>query len=865
MGELIIVCVDAEFAVLNSLQEDLNPNEGCIVAIASGLDQALTLLQASLTPTTPVALVTAQQIDLNQDIAHVSEYLQQLPWQPNLLLIRHTCIDAMARTMSSLGHHTVAVQSASDWQGTLAITLFQQLRCRPIRSFYPLRHHSTPLAELDPTVLVQTDDVRQFPSPDHHLSVQDLEILNRDRVDMLMKHHLAELIAWQSRYEAAGQASGQILYEWNGETDQNTWGPNTEQILGYTANEMPITLKDWLALMHPSDRPIVASKIESTIAARASFKAEYRLQHKDGGYIWVEDRSQFLPSCAGDQMRAVGFIADISSRKQAAAALQASEAQFRKLVENLQVGVLLQGPQAEILICNSKALDLLGLTEDQLLGRTSFDPDWNVIHEDGSPFPGSDHPVPQAIATRQPIRNVVMGVYRPNQGDRIWLLVNADPQIDPDGNVYQVLCTFSDISDRKRIESELQQAKEAAEAANLAKGAFLTNMSHELRTPLNAVLGFTQLLDSDPSLNAQQREYLGIILRSGEHLLKLINDVLEMSKIDAGRITLEESEFDLSSLLTSLVEMLQLKAASKSLQLNLELAATIPRYIRTDEKKLRQILVNLLSNAIKFTDVGSVTLRVRGRTTPSIQNETIQNGAIAYPSPNPIYEIEFEVEDTGPGIATTDMPHLFDAFVQTSVGQQSGQGTGLGLTISRRFVELMGGEITVESQVQQGALFRFYIPVQVNQPPPLQAQPETGHIVGLQPGEPICRILVVEDQVTNRMLVTRLLSKIGFEVEEATNGEEAIAQYQRWLPHLILMDMQMPVMDGYEATRIIHQWCAEVNQPSPKIVALTASVFEEQRSPILEAGCDDVVSKPFRVKNLLLTIGKHLGVHYIYG
>ncbi|MDX2217110.1 MAG: response regulator [Oculatellaceae cyanobacterium bins.114] len=854
MGELILICVDDEFAVLDSLKDELKKNEGFIVKIALGLENALILLQSSVHPIQSAVLITADQIIPDIDLKKILEHLQHLPHEPNLLLL-HTRLEVFETPMRFMGQPFYMPQTQSLWvcQEMLATTLLYELRWRKLDLQNRLLHHQCQTLMASNTELEQQVCDRS--------QALEQEIGNREQAEALMRQHLAELLEWQSRYEAAGQASGQILYEWDGDADHNTWGPNTEPILGYTVTEMPVNLQDWLALVHPSDRSILTSMIESTITARASFRAEYRLRRKDGTYVWVEDRSQFLPSRAGHRMRAVGFIADISSRKQVAAALQASEAQFRKLVKNLQVGVLLQGPDAEILICNSKALDLLGLTEDQLLGRTSFDPEWNVIHENGLPFPGSCHPVPQAIATRQPVRNVVMGVYRPQQGDRIWLLVNADPQLDTNGNVHQVLCTFSDISDRKRIESELQQAKEAAEAANLAKGAFLTNMSHELRTPLNAVLGFTQMLDSEPGLNAQQRQYLGIILRSGEHLLKLINDVLEMAKIDAGRVTLEEIEFDLFGLLNNLIEMLQLKAASKHLRLHLQLASDIPHYIKADEKKLRQVLVNLLSNAVKFTDLGSVTLRVKRAERLSTDSRFTSDQT----SPPPTSDvIEFEVEDTGPGIATAEMSQLFEAFVQTSVGQQSGQGTGLGLAISRRFVELMGGEMAVQSTTQQGATFWFRIPVQVIQLQPPQPQQEVGPIVGLQPGQPSYRILVVEDQITNRMLVTRLLSKVGFEVEEATNGQEAIALYQRWLPHLILMDMQMPVMDGYEATRAIRQWVAETHHPNPKIVALTASVFEEQRSQILEAGCDDVVPKPFKVKTLFLTIAHHLGARYLH-
>lgn len=852
MNDLIVVCADDEVAVLEHLKRKLQPNDGCRVEMTLGLDEALTLLQAWLSQSSSVVLITVDEIVPEMAVNELHGRIQRSPHSPNLLWIQGTSLDALQQTLHpnhSPFNRFSASSQPDQWQ--MVEALLYQLRLSKLETQNrSLQQTNQKLMELATVLEEQICD---------RSSALNEEIRNREQTEILMQQHLTELTEWQSRYETAGQASGQILYEWDAETDSSTWGPNTEVILGYTVGEMPRTLGDWLTLIHPDDRPVIAAKADQVITARASFRAEYRVQRKDGSYIWVEDRSQFLPSDANALMRSVGFINDISSRKQVAIALQESEAQFRTLVENLQVGVLLQGPNAEILISNSKALDLLGLTEDQLLGRTSFDPDWNVIHENGLPFPGSEHPVPQAIATRQPIRNVVMGVYRPAPGDRIWLLVNADPQLNEQGDVHQVLCTFSDISDRKRIELELQQAKESAEAANLAKGAFLTNMSHELRTPLNAVLGFTQMLDADPNLNGQQREYLNIILRSGEHLLKLINDVLEMSKIDAGRVTLEETEFDLYRLLTSLIETLQLKAAAKDLQLNLELAAETPHFIKTDEKKLRQILVNLLNNAIKFTSLGSVILRAKGQPTP------------LDPLPPPAtpsqtaYTIWFEVEDTGPGIAAAEMPQLFNPFVQTSVGQQSGQGTGLGLAISRRFVELMGGKITVHSEVSVGATFRFYIPVQVMQPQKPQAEEETSHIIGLQPDQPSYRILVVEDQITNRMLVTRLLSKVGFAVEEAKNGEEAIAQWERWQPHLILMDMQMPVMNGYEATRAIRLATAKAEQATPTIVALTASVFEEQRSQIMTAGCDDVVSKPFKVKELLLTIAQHLGVRYIYG
>ena len=404
---------------------------------------------------------------------------------------------------------------------------------------------------------------------------------------------------------------------------------------------------------------------------------------------------------------------------------------------------------------------------------------------------------------------------------------------------------------------ELMIAKEAADTANHAKSEFLANMSHELRTPLNAILGFTQLMNLDTSLSAQNQEYLEIIGRSGDHLLALINDVLEMAKIEAGRVTLNENDFDLYGLLNSLEQMLRLKATSKSLLLNFECTASVPQYVRTDESKLRQVLINLLGNAIKFTETGSVTLRVTGE-----EQESSSLEESTHPFPLPSMRLLFEVEDTGPGIDPNEFHHLFEAFGQTSIGLKSFQGTGLGLTISQKFVRLLGGAIAVKSSPGQGAKFTFNIPVSLVQ----KSLPETTplihqKVIGLAPGQPTYRILVVEDQITNRLLLVKLLSLLGFEVQEAGNGQEAIDIWEHWQPHLIWMDMRMPIMNGYEATKKIR---ASSKGQTTIIIALTASVFEDDRQTILATGCNDFVRKPFREQELLYKMSKYLGVQYCY-
>jgi len=388
---------------------------------------------------------------------------------------------------------------------------------------------------------------------------------------------------------------------------------------------------------------------------------------------------------------------------------------------------------------------------------------------------------------------------------------------------------------------QLQRSKEAADAANQAKSAFIANMSHELRSPLNAILGFAQIMTRSQTLPKEHLESVGIINRSGEHLLTLINNVLDLSKIEAGRVTLNEKNFDLHRLLDDIHDMFQLKAADKGLQLLLEPADNLPRYIRADEVKLRQILINLINNAIKFTSTGGI----------SVRSQKINSTKIA-----------FEVEDTGPGIAPEDLDKLFQAFSQTDSGKQSQEGTGLGLSISRQFVEVMGGEMRVSSQVGEGTVFGFEINFSEVEAAEVESlQVNKRRIIALEPDQPRYRILVVDDKSVNRQLLVKLLSPLGFELQEATNGKEAVEIWEQWQPHLIWMDMRMPVMDGFEATRTIK---ATTAGQATVIVALTASVLEEERAVVVSAGCDDFLRKPFRQEQIFKAMEKLMGVRYIY-
>lgn len=404
--------------------------------------------------------------------------------------------------------------------------------------------------------------------------------------------------------------------------------------------------------------------------------------------------------------------------------------------------------------------------------------------------------------------------------------------------------------DHYHAETALRDALQAAEAANRAKSQFLANMSHELRTPLNAILGFTQVMNRDLSLHDIHGEHLEIIGRSGEHLLSLIDDILSLSKIEAGRVSLNEQNFDLYHLLDTLAEMFRLKAEAKGLFLSVNRSPEVPPYIRADEVKLRQVLINLISNAIKFTERGSVTVQVQ---TP----KTAETGR--WESDRLI--LNFSVIDTGPGIAPNELDTLFNPFVQTETGRKSQEGTGLGLPISRQFIHLMGGDITVQSTIHQGTTFQFQIPIQIAQSADIPQLIPKRKVIGLEPNQPQYRILVVDDRPENSHLLQKLLTPLGFAVRTAANGQEAIAIWDSWSPHLIWMDMRMPVMDGYEAT---HQIKSHLKGQATAIIALTASAFEEERAAVLAVGCNDFVRKPFREEVIFEKIASHLGVRYIY-
>jgi PAS domain S-box-containing protein len=636
---------------------------------------------------------------------------------------------------------------------------------------------------------------------------------------------MAEGVVYQAesgKFTAVNPAAERIL------------GRSADQLLGHSPDDFnpPLLRADGTPLPRREHPPLVALD-----TGEPQVDVVVGLVRDDGATLWMSLNAQPLVSAGETRPHAVvTTFRDITERKTAEEALRASQEKLTFLLEQALLGIIEWDVDFRAREWNPAAEAIFGYSREEAIGRhatelivpeavwAEIDPVWqSLLRQTGGRLHTNENVTKDG-------RTILCE----------W--VNA-PLTDDNGDVVGVMALVRDVTERKLAE-ELRVAKTAADAASAAKTAFLANMSHEIRTPMNAILGFSQLLRHEKGLSERQQQQLAIIGTSGEHLLALINDVLEMSKIEAGRISVHPSAFDLHSVFHEMGSMFELRAQTKGLGLRVAFEDDIPRFVFTDENKLRQVLVNLLGNAVKFTDEGRVELRAMVRS-----------------DDEGLLRLFVEVRDTGMGIAPENMERLFHYFEQATYGPEGQLGTGLGLTISREFVHALGGEITVESELGVGSTFKFDIAIEEATMDEVADKNEARQVMCLCPGEPHYRILVADDAPDNRELLVEMLEPIGFDVRSVANGREAFDEFEEWRPQLILMDMRMPLMDGYEATRRIR---SSPGGPDVAIIGVTASAFAEMRQGVFDAGVDEFVVKPFRESELLDKIGKLLNVHYIY-
>jgi PAS domain S-box-containing protein len=634
----------------------------------------------------------------------------------------------------------------------------------------------------------------------------------------------------EERFNLAMRGTNEGLWDWNLETNQMYYSPRWKQMLGFTEEEMSNQFQEFTSRLHPDD----VEKISTTITAylekkQATYEVTFRMQHKQGYYIWILTRGIGIWDSQGTPLRMIGTHMDLTLQKQAEEALRHSEERLRRYFEQPFIGMATSSLSQGLIQVNDKFCQMLGYSRQELCHM-----DWAELTHPGDI--AADIEQFKRVITREINHYTLDKRYIRKDGQTIYASIAFDCIRDVDGNVDHFVVLVQDITERKQFEIRLQKAKESAEVANRAKSQFLANMSHELRTPLNGILGYTQILLRHKELNSKQREGLEIIQRSGEYLLTLISDILDLSKIEAGKLTDEPIEFNFTEFLQSIVDLMKMRAEQKDLQFQYEPLSTLPTFVYADEKKLRQVLLNLLSNAVKFTQQGQIYFQV------SYSNN----------------QANFVVRDTGRGIGAADLSEIFKPFQQAGDQREQIEGTGLGLSISKRLVEIMGGQLFVESQIKQGSSFWFEIKLpevqgMVTQPP------VSPTIIGYE-GKPR-QILIVDDQWENRSILVHLLDSVGFSLLEANQGKQALRLAYKHLPDAILTDLRMPEMDGFELIRRVRR-SAKLN--SIVVIAVSATVSEQYQYESLTAGFQAFITKPIHTEHLFKTLKKHLQLNWIY-
>ncbi|MDZ8024575.1 MAG: PAS domain S-box protein [Nostoc sp. DedQUE11] len=597
-------------------------------------------------------------------------------------------------------------------------------------------------------------------------------------------------------------------------------GKPIDEIIG--KDDFELLPPDVASAMMAKDRQIIATGIAET----------YEEDAHNG-----EIRGTFLTTKApwrdthGNILSIIAISRNISDRKQAELALQKSEERFRSLIEATSQIIWSTDSQGAFVTDQPQWRAFTGQTVEELWGWGWL----NKVHPEDKAYTTE---VWLAALTNRSLYQTDLRIQR-YDGEYHYFSARGVPILDGNGNIREWVGANTDITERKQFEITLAKAKEAAEAASYAKSEFLANMSHELRTPLNGILGYAQILQRSRHLHEEARSRIDVIYQCGSHLLTLINDILDLSKIEAQKAELMPTDFHFPAFLQGVAEMCRIRAELKNINFRYQLASELPIGIRADEKRLRQVLINLLSNAIKFTDAGSVTF------------------TITYGSEG---KIRFHIRDTGIGIPQDKLEAIFQPFEQAGDSRRQTEGTGLGLAISQRIVELMGSSIHVQSQIGVGSIFWFDVnlPAADEWVKTSQAD-DKGQIIGIKDWRP--KVLVVDDKWANRSVIANLLSPIGFEIAEALNGEEGWQKVQEFQPNLVLTDLLMPELDGFGLIKRIRE---SNTFKDIAIIVSSASVFETDQHRSLEVGGNEFLPKPIQATDLFLKLRKHLNLEWLY-